>query len=891
MMSSILQRLAFFFASIPDSLRPWRTMILGIFVLVTVFLALGLQRFQLDTSFDAWLSDDDPSVQALDDFRRQFGSEDGLFLVYRARDGDVFSVHSLTQIRKLTNTLENWQEINALSISATSEVLNNLNHITRVQSLSNTRYQVSSNDTLESLNLLPDSGEITLEISENTRKLALEQPNLRLLMFSDNFEYGALVLSTDFGAIPVQLTEGSEFDSDIKVDALDLAVEDFSGDFDVEAKVRGVQFQDTKPNTYIGFMDGLKAIYGLPEYSETFEFFPIGTAGMMDYAMQTMVQSGWLVVVAIIIMVLLLYTLFHTGSAVVWPVVAVVSSCVWVFGAMAWLDIPSSQLAALTVMLVLAVGIADCVHVMSEYLLLKRQGHTHEDAIRRSFEKTGVPILLTTITTMAGMLAIAFGGVGQFIVFGVVSALGVFSALVFTVVVLPVLLEFWHPNPITPLKKESTKWERLLSRPLALIMFPIGAVQFLGNRSGLSWLLGALWLQPLLDRVPAFSYRVRYPIVLLFFGAFIICGYGASKVHIDSNIVELFKKGTPVRTAYEIVDNNMAGTGSMEVMLNFGKSDALSDARVLNAIDAMQSNVMRRYGDYVVRTASLVDLVKATNQTMNNDDPYFYKIPDSSLAVSQLLFLFNSSNPQDRRAIVSDDYSRTHVTIQLRSAGSHEYGEIFADIEDVIASHFGSLSNDYPDWEVELTGTFALMMRMADVISNSQLKSLTLAVIIISSLLMVTLGSVQGGLLALIPNLLPAVLAFGLMGLLGIPLDADTLMIAPLIIGIAVDDTIHFVTHYRMALARGKLATDALIQTVKEVGQAVTFTSLVLGLSFLMLGFSNYLGLAKVGIFGSLAIFVALLCDLLFLPALIYIFQPKFGIKDTGIANFEKKGV
>jgi predicted RND superfamily exporter protein len=94
-----------------------------------------------------------------------------------------------------------------------------------------------------------------------------------------------------------------------------------------------------------------------------------------------------------------------------------------------------------------------------------------------------------------------------------------------------------------------------------------------------------------------------------------------------------------------------------------------------------------------------------------------------------------------------------------------------------------------------------------------------------------------------------------------------------------------------MALARGKLATDALIQTVKEVGQAVTFTSLVLGLSFMMLGFSNHLGLAKVGIFGSLAIFVALLCDLLFLPALIYIFQPKFGIKDAGIAHFEKKGI
>jgi len=127
--------------------------------------------------------------------------------------------------------------------------------------------------------------------------------------------------------------------------------------------------------------------------------------------------------------------------------------------------------------------------------------------------------------------------------------------------------------------------------------------------------------------------------------------------------------------------------------------------------------------------------------------------------------------------------------------------------------------------------------------------------------------------------MLPAILAFGLMGLLGIPLDTDTLMIAPLIIGIAVDDTIHFVTHYRMALANKMKPSDALVQTIKEVGQAVTFTSMVLGLAFFMLSFSDYLGLAKVGIFGSLAIFVALLCDLLFLPALIHVFKPSFGVK------------
>ncbi len=280
-----------------------------------------------------------------------------------------------------------------------------------------------------------------------------------------------------------------------------------------------------------------------------------------------------------------------------------------------------------------------------------------------------------------------------------------------------------------------------------------------------------------------------------------------------------------------------------------------------------------------MRTHSLADLVKDTNKIMNNNNEAAYSIPSDPLAVSQLLYLFNSSNPEDRRSLVSDDYSRSHVTIQLRNAGSHEYGVFFADIQSDIDDVLGEVNASYPNMETSVTGSFAMMMRMSDVISKSQFRSLVLAIIIISIILALSLGSLQGGLLAIIPNMLPAILAFGLMGLLGIPLDADTLMIAPLIIGIAVDDTIHFITHYRIALANNLKRNEALIQTVKEVGQAVTFTSMVLGMAFFMLSFSDYLGLAKVGIFGSLAIFVALLCDLLFPPALIYIFKPSFGIK------------
>jgi hypothetical protein len=156
--------------------------------------------------------------------------------------------------------------------------------------------------------------------------------------------------------------------------------------------------------------------------------------------------------------------------------------------------------------------------------------------------------------------------------------------------------------------------------------------------------------------------------------------------------------------------------------------------------------------------------------------------------------------------------------------------------------------------------------------------------------MIITLGSLRGGLMGMIPNAIPAFLAIGLMGLFGIPLDTDTLLIAPVILGIAVDDTIHFMTHYRIELTKSKSVSIALESAIREVGQAVLFTTMIIGLGFAVLSFSDYLGMAKVGFFGSLSIFVALLCDLFLIPAMIIVFKPTFGVTNVD-TQIDFKGV
>ena len=887
-MKNLLLYLNHYFAKVPGQLIPYRKTVLALALLSTIFMGYGASRFVLDTSFDVWFSESDPAIEALDDFRDQFGSDDGLFIVYEAKDGDVFSNKSLTLISEITEVLDNYRQISddvwLEKYGLTPEIVESLTHIKRVQSLSNIRIQKNEDDVLSSPRLVPKKIPSDALVLSEISSEADNQPSLPLFMFSKDHRFGAISIQTDFGAIPViqELNDQfSLFDDDAWSD-------DFDEGMDDNAVIQKIEYQPDEPGLYIPFMKAITAITEQQKMSEHFNFYPIGNSAMISLAMDTLIQAAFLLVGMVAIINLLLWSLFRSASAVVLPQLAIGLSILFVIGSLSWLNLASTTLIALTVMLIIAVGVADCVHVMSSYLFFRRDGKEHDEALSKAYGKTGVPILLTTITTMAGMSSLAVTGMPMFVQFGFSSAAGVFFAFLYTIYLLPVLLNYWHPMQIKKIEAISVSRKTgirsivslLKSKMLSFLCFFVNPIAKLSKRMGLNWLLGAEWLQPLLNRIPAFVERFRYSIAIIFVSVFVICIYGATQVKIDSNLVELYSDDVPIGQAYEIVDEHMMGTGNMEIVVDTAISDGIMDPDVLNAMNRLQNTIEENYSEFIIRTNSLADLVIDTHAIMQDSEDY-RNIPDSQIAVSQLLYLFNSSNPEERRALVSDDYSKSHISVQLKNAGSNEYKVFFKDIQRDINKEFNGLKDRYPNIKVQITGSFALMMRLADDISNNQFKSLAIAAVVISLLLMITLGSFQAGVMSIIPNLIPASLAFGLMGLLGVPLDTDTLMIAPLIIGIAVDDTIHFISHYRMSLAQNHNMKLALVETIKEVGQAVTFTTLILGCGFLMLTFSDYLGLAKIGTFGSLAIFVALLCDLLFFPALIMIFKPKFGQKDV----------
>ncbi len=885
-MQNLLTTLNIFFEKAPERLLARKKLVIFSFFALSVFLIWGMvTRFEMDMSLESWFQKDDPTKVSLEKFRRQFGSDDGIYIVYQAKDGDVFSQESINTIRDFH------EELDAIRLKQTetaNEGQQILERIERIDSLYNARYQIAEGDTLISKKLYQQDYPNTLDELERRKQIALLQDTFHLTYFSDDHRYSGIRIKTDFGVIFKDQTNDSlESDENISNDL--LASDEFEFDTSSLSSVstsenlnssninkqsaldtQQREFEEMKMDEYLTFMTALREVAAQDKYQH-FDFHFTGNAAMMEFAMNNMAQASMLMGLMLLAVVCLLWLLFKSFSAVVWPVVVISFSAFWSIGFLSLIGVTLSTMVSLTFMLILAVGTADCVHVLSAYMLYRQEGHEHHDAMRLAYRKTGIPIFLTTITTMAGMLALMISDLPQIAIFGLNSALGVFVAFVFTLFLLPVLLDIWHPYH----KKAARRIEKKRSKNASSNSGQLTQEQLAqGTSQG-----KVTAVQALLDRIPDYVKSKSKPITIAYLSAFCLFVFGATQVKIDSNLVELAKEDSPIRVTYELVDTHMMGAQNLEFILRFNESDALKDPNVLQVIDDFQKHLTEAYPDYVVKTFSLADFVKDTHQVMQEGNPDFYTIPKKPDLAAQLLYLFDNANISDRREMVSDDYATTHISAQLKNKGSYDYTLFFETVQSDLHAYFEPLSANYPNIEVSVTGQLALMMELIDHISYAQIKSFALALMIITILLIVSLGSVQAGLISMVPNLLPAFFTFGLMGLLDIPLDTDTLIIAPLIIGIAVDDTIHFVAHYRDAWYETGDVEAALKSTISEVGQAVTFTTLILGIGFSMLAFSDYMGLAKTGIFGSLSIVVALSSDLFLLPALISWLKPDLGRK------------
>ena len=813
----MIQRLNLFFEVLPERLHPWRWWVLLLYVILMSFLAAGIPRFAFSWANDDMFGKDDPVQISLDRIKDLFGGTVTLGMVYKPVDGELFSARSLGALKNIHDVLD------AESARGENDPENSLRFLTEVESLINTSFTEVDRDSIRFRDFIGDELPQNAEQSRLLREQALDEPEYPRVLLSDNMEYGMLVLRTNLDAVPLVENE---------LDVLE--------GFD-ENELEGQDEQEPQfvENGLVDYADFEKQVWRLlseERFSKDLVFMHPGWGAFYQNDVWA-VEYQRALLISLIVSLLLTWLLLGSLRAVIWPILIFVSSIVGVLGLAGWTGWPIDLSLYIAFGLVSVAAIADVVHVLSGYLFFHQQGKQHSEVMRSVFSKTALACLLTSITTAIGVFSLFFIKLRVIQTMGLLSGIGVMFAFLLTIFLLPVLLNWFPPRP--PKSNEKPKVTLLLR-----------VVKHLLNG---------------IERV-----STEYPkgVIVLFAAAGLLLILGIARIEIDTVFSEYYPPESPVRKTINLIDEQFLGTGNMEILLETETEGVFRDPEMLFALEEVKQWIETSYPKLVTHNWTLNNQLKQTHRKLNENREEYYTVPDNPQLVSQLLVLIEGGDYENLERLVSLDYANARMSISLKTIGSKKSVELLKVVQPGIEKILLPLKERYPELKVTLTGGVGAWARVFDAISWSQIQSFGLAFLIISLIMFGIFGSLKLGLVAILPNTFPMLTVFGLMGWLDFNLDITTLMTAPIIIGIAVDDTIHFITHYRLSLLKGASISEAIHSTLHEVGQAIIITTLILMSIFLFFIPVSHVGVSRFSILAVIAVFSALLADLFLLPAL-----------------------
>lgn len=474
--------------------------------------------------------------------------------------------------------------------------------------------------------------------------------------------------------------------------------------------------------------------------------------------------------------------------------------------------------------LVMALSLSDTVHIFSHMhrSVLTAEQNNHRRALARVLSLVIRPSYLTTLTTFLGFLSLGISRIPPIRDFAWTASMGMVFEFFFAFGLLPPLILCFPSDKLYKDSKGPPHTERFLDGAQRLV-------------------LG----------------RPR-TITLICLASMLLGAFLAIKIRVETNLIDYFKPSDPLRRSLNFVQDHLAGVGSLDVVLSAAEPDTFKEPEIWQAVEAMQKDIQSLAG--VDKTLSLVDFLKDMNQAFHGDDPNAYRLPESRRLIAQYLLLYDADDLQD---VVNESYDKARIAVRLSEHRSSRQAQIISAVKQIVAQHAPA------SVQARVTGRAVQNVNTIDALIMGQLQSLALAVVLIWAAMITALRSWTLGLLSLLPNLFPIVLNFGLMGLLSIPLNTATALIAAVAIGMAVDNTIHFLSVYAQNLASGHTRASAITTVMLEKGPAMVWTTLILFTGFGVLVCSHFQPTVQFGILSVVLLLWALVGDLVFLPAIL----------------------
>lgn len=573
--------------------------------------------------------------------------------------------------------------------------------------------------------------------------------------------------------------------------------------------------------------------------SDRWSLMPIGSAYTTAEKEDVLTKDfASRIALGFLVMLICLIIFARSLSGVIVPFLATLFGIGTVLGFTGLINVPAdSDMMTLPVLLGMALSIGYALHYINAFKMHFRQTGKRKESVIEAVGETGWPILFTVITTAVSLLSFLFANIRPMIWLGAVASTVVIMVYLYVVILIPIFLSFGKDKkPALAETKGATKAD--------LAFENIG--KKIVKRSKLVTLLSMLVI--------------------------VLCIPGLLKMEVNMDYLKFMGNKVPfVQRIEKILETKLGNIYSYDVMIEFDEEDAFKDPENMLALDKLEKDLgklqMTKITNGKPRVRSITRQVKEMYRVLNGDDPAFYKIPEEQDMLTQLLFFYEISDSEALFDELSESYNAAYAHVEISDYNANLIVEDITAAEEAAKKYF-------PTAHVAVVGTIAENAAMNETVVKSELKSFGASFIMIAILLIIVFASIRTGLIAMIPNLAPVLLIGAVMGYFHMALDELTMMIMPMILGIAVDDTIHFSNHIKAKLEAGRNYADAVTESFREIGKTMGTTTFILCAMFLMYCFSPITAMFRIGLLSMIGLGSALIADYTLTPALIYLTKP-----------------
>lgn len=539
-------------------------------------------------------------------------------------------------------------------------------------------------------------------------------------------------------------------------------------------------------------------------------------------------EMGRLVMLAVIICILVMLIMTRSLRGVVCPLLSVLGGVLMTFGIAGYTQMyVDSTVLMIPAILAFAVAIAYNIHIFSYFNHLMRQHGKRKRAVLETMGEVGWSVVFCGLTTVVSLLSFLIIPIRPMKCVGLICSLTILFVLLTTLVMTPVLISFGKDRQPKP------------------------GVDGEGGTRLSRWM----------ERLNDFTFRHARPIVAIFTVVCVALAIGLGKIEPAFDIERTMGIDVPyVKDVLSVGRSELGALYSYDLVMEFENEDDAKQPSNLRKLEQLESLV----GTYTLtkRTNSILDILKDLNQTLNGGDAASFRIPDTEEEVAQMLILYENAGGSETEYWMDYDYKRLRLMVEISDFNS---AEVERELND-ISVKAGQL---FPGVKVTAVGNIPQYTTMMQYLVRGQMQSFLISVLIIALILMIAFQSVRVGLIGLIPNLMPAIFVGGYMGWAGIPLDMMTATLIPMMLGMAVDDTIHFINHSKLEFDRQPDYSEAIRRTFRVVGVAIVTTSIITSAVFACFATSACAMCINFGVLAVIGILSALLADLFITPLLV----------------------